>query len=382
MRHLAPLLLLTGCWKLESSEFVTEHFPYNPDVGAPEGWVIDRQEMDLRCPDGETAAFYLIYPEDKAAPPDQQRERLPLALIFHSGTFDFISLPRPEAPTVGKSYQEIRGETKRITAPWAIDRIYATLGMYVNDDGIEYHVGALPAALATKGIAMMMPENCWGDWWHNRESVEENNFQADYYFRNGRTAAEFAFLHATTAFPPGNPVDLPFGVDPERIYLIGLGEGTRAVSELLSLREDLGGTPGSFLYRPSAIVLDSPTDDLRPFYDITGEAYESIRSGLNRIFPGGRDTVMRGTLAFAQLGNVPDRTAMLYSANDTQIPAGANDLALAHLAQKGSADMWHYRSILPEHVLSNADPSLAKAIADYLVDGVEAVPAAYLTPVE
>lgn len=381
MRLLVPWLLVAGCWKLESTSFDTEHIPFTPEVGAPEGWVVDELEMDLRCPDGEPATFYLVYPQDKAAPPDQQRERLPLAILFHSGAFDFISLPEPDAPTVGDSYQEVLGETKRITSQWAINRVFATLGMYNNDDSVEYHAGALPAALATKGIAMMLPANCWGDWWHNRESSEENNFQADFYFRNGRTAAEFAYLHATTAFPPGNPLDLPFGIDPARIYLIGLGEGSRAVSELVALREDLGGTLGGFLYRPTAIVADSPVDDLRPYYDGDAAAYEAIRSGLNRIFPGGRDTVMRGTYAFAQLGNVPTRTAFLYSANDSRIPAGANDLALAHLAQKSSPDLWHYQSIEPLHVLTNADVDLSKAVADYLIDGVEAVPAGLRNPV-
>ena len=374
------LALLTGCWNLEVPAEVDAVVPFVPDVGAPEGWRVDGFDMELRCPDGNPGRFYLVYPEDKAAAPDQQRELLPLAIVFHSGSFDFVGDPKANDPTSGRSYQQTLSEEKRITWEWAVNRVFATLGMYPNDDGVEYNTGALPAALAEKGIAMMLPINCWGDWWHNRSSVEQNNFESDFFLRDGRTAAEFAYLHATTAFPPGNPLELPIGIDANRVYLIGLGEGGRAVSELISLRETIGDTLGGFLYRPAAIVLDSPIDDLRPYYDNDSEAFQIIRSGLNRIFPAGRSFVMRGSLAFTQIGNVPARSALMMSTSISRIPSGANDAAIQRLRDRNSPDVWIYNSVTPQHVLSNADVNLSKSIADYLIDGIGAVDPQYISP--
>lgn len=375
-----PALLLAACWHLEIPETTEYIVPFTPAVGAPPGWQVQGFDMDLRCPDGNPGRFYLVYPADKAAAPDQQRELLPLAILFPSGAFDFVLTPEADKPTEGDSYQETLGQTKRITWKWGVDRAFATLGLYPNDDSVEYQEGALPAALAAKGIATMIPVNCWGDMWHNRSSVEQNNFSADFFLRDGRTAAEFAWLHATTDFPPSNPRPLPIGVDTDRVFLIGLGEGARAVSELLTLREQVGDTLGGFLYKPAAIVLDSPVDDLRPYYDNDSESFQTIRSGLGRIFPAGRETVSRGSLALVQLGNIPTRTALLMSTNDSRIPAGANASAITHIGQKGSADAWLYQSIAPTHVLSNADVELSKSIADYLDGGLAAVDPKFRTP--
>ena len=365
--------LLAGCWTLELPELDTETIPFDPEVGAPEGWSVQGFDMALTCPDGNPARFYLVYPDEAAA--DPARIQLPIAIIFHSGAFDYILDPSPEDPINGTSFRQSQGDQKRVTSGWAAEHIFATLGLYPNYASEELHAGALPAALATKGIAMMFPTNCWGDWWHNRQSVEQNNFSGDYFLRDGRTAAEFAFLHATTEFPPGKPVVLPIGIDTSRVYLIGLGSGARAVSELLSLRQIVEGAPGPFLYRPDAVVLDSPADDLRPFYDNDSVYYDAIQTGLFRIFPGGRDTLNRGSLAAVPGGNIPARTGILFANGSAAVPAESNDPLLAHLAALGRDNAWLYQPQNNVYVMSNADVNIAKAVADFLVDGIDAVPA-------
>lgn len=385
VRILAAPLLLAGCWKLDLTEVETGVVSFNPAVGAPEGWVVESFSLGLKCPDGEDSSFFMVYPEEAAVGEPGTRPALPLAILFHSGTFDYVFLPTADEPIGGQSYQESlrEGARKRLTTDWAITQVFTTLGLYPNYNANEVHAGTLPAALATKGVAMMLPANCWGDGWHNRSSLAENNFAADFFFRNGRTAAEFSYLYATTAFPESNPLLLPIDVDPERVYLIGLGEGARAVSELLTARVITDVTPAPFAYRPTAVVFDSATDDLRPY--LAGDAsaeFSAIRSGLSRIYPGslseeGRNNVMPGSLAWTPLNNIPDRIGWISSANDSYVPEGANDVALARLDERDPAERWQYEETQPAHVVSNADVGLAKAVADFLVDGPAAIDPTY-----
>jgi hypothetical protein len=386
-RILAIPALLAGCWKLDVTEMDGSVVAFTPDVGAPEGWVVESFDMELTCPDGDKSRFYLVYPTEAADAPVGARPALPLAILFHSGAFDYVFLPTADEPIDGQSYQEsLRdGATNRLTSRWGVTQAFTTLGLYPNYNANEIHAGTLPAALATKGIAVMIPVNCWGDYWHNRSSLAENNFDADFFFRNGRTAAEFAWLHATTTFPPSNPVELPIDIDTERVYLVGLGEGARAVSELLSTRVLTDETPAPFAYVPAAVVFDSPVDDLRPYLlDGASADYAAIRSGLSRIFPGslsddGRNNVMPGSLAWAPLNNIPDRTGWITSANDSYIPEEANDLALTRLEERAPEELWRYEAVAPAHVVSNGDVGVAKAVADFLADGPDAIDPQYVS---
>jgi hypothetical protein len=368
-----------GCFRTDLAPWEPEVLPFEPQVGAPEGWLVQDFQMPLVCPDGEPARAWWVYPESAAAPEGQQAILMPLVILFHSGSFDYVFEPNAAYPTAGLSYAESIEEEKRLSSTWAAERVYATLGMYPNDSGAEFHTGALPAALAEKGFAMLLPQNCWGDWWHNRSSVTQNDFPSDFFFRDGRTSAEFAWLHATTAFPPGNPVPHPFGIDTERIYLVGLGEGARAATELINLREDNNGTPGAFLYQPAGMVLDSPSDDLRPYYNIASPENEVVKAGLTRVF-GGPDKMLLGSLGGTPLFGIPTRTALLASANDGRLPPNTNNLAKTQLSRLGAPNTWLYEGTELAHVLTNADVELAKVVADYLADGLSAVPAAYQTP--
>jgi hypothetical protein len=165
------------------------------------------------------------------------------------------------------------------------------------------------------------------------------------------------------------------------VYLLGLGEGSRAVSELLTVRELTEQTPAPFAYRPTGVLMDSAADDVRPYFatgDTIPSDYPIIRSGLDRLFPGGQSTVMSGSLAWTPLNNIPNRVGFLSSANDPYIPDGSNDAATARLAERAPSDLWLWESVEPAHVLSNADPELAKSIADFLVGGLDAVDPAFI----
>ncbi len=370
----AIALAATGCFVSEPVRLPDGALPYAPDVGAPEGWLVASFETPLECPDGATARFWLVYPE--AAASDPARPALPVALVFHSGAFDYVPGADPTDPLGNPTWRQANVLDKRLTLDWAARRVMTTLGLHPNTDEVELHAGTLPAALAEKGFALLLPGNCWGDLWHNRVGVAENAFSADFFFRNGRTVGEFAWLHATEGFPPGNPVELPVAFDPERVVLVGLGDGGRAVSELLSV----SAVGGDFAYRPWGVLLDSPNDDLRAWFTGDDPRFANARTAIGRIFPEtgeeGTSLVRLAAGAFTGLprGNFPSRFGLMVSSNDTAIPAGANDVMRERLAELQPAELWVYDGIEPAHVLTNADVELAAITADFLGEGLDAVP--------
>ena len=390
---LAPLLLLAGCWRVQLPELPQDQRAFDPAVGAPADWWVFSFETTLTCPGGEPARFHLLYPGFADRREVEDAPAIPIALVFHSGAFDYVASPTAGDPTAGASFQTTYGNDKRLTLDWSAERIFASLGLYPNYDRSELHAGTLPAALATINVATLWPGNCWGDIWHNRTSLAQNNYEGVLFFRDGRTAAEFAYLHATTSFPPGNPVELPIRVDTERVFAVGLGDGVRAVSELLALRDDSGPNV-VFPYTFAAAVLDSPIDDLTVYADASTDEFQAIHAGLNRIFPdGGRNLAAPSAIPPR---NLPDRLGILVSANDTRIPLGANDALLATddpgstgrfgpssgvIAAPGrdnagdtrSVGVWIHRNVEPRHVLSNADVDLAKAVADFFSGGLDEV---------
>lgn len=362
---------LAGCWKVDAALLTADRVAFAPDVGAPEGWFVEALPLDptleTRCPDGESAIFVAVYPGDADRRTRPDAPSLPTAILFHSGAFDFVSTESFNDPTTLEdesllTFQETNGGDSRLTLPWALRRVYTALGHYPNLDPSESHAGALPAALAEKGIAMLWPVNCWGDLWHNRRGVAENDFRSDLFSRDGRTAAEFVFRHALGPFPPANPVELPFFVDSERLFLVGLGDGSRAVGELLTADGP---------YAATAAVLDSPVDDYTPVFNSTAIAANPVREGLRRIFPGldaGNAPELLGDGAPSGIppGREPDRMALLLSANDLVVPANANVDLLTFFKARDPGDYPVRTTLDPEHVLSNADVQLAKDLADFL----------------
>lgn len=390
------VLAITACGTGPLDALPTDRVPFTPPVGAPDGWYVEQISSDLTCPDGSPARLAVVYPESADIRIDPQAPAMPTALIFHSGPFDFSLDPAPGNPLGSGTFQQDFAEEARLTLAWTAHRVFTMLGLYPNLDGAESHSGALVAALATKGIASVVPYNCWGDLWHNRQSLVDNDYARDLFFRDGRTAAEFAWRYTYTAFPPANPLELPFVADGDRIFAVGLGEGARAVGELLAVEETVDGRD-VFPFTIHAAVVDSPVDDLEPYFEGEDDDARRIQTGLARIFPGVETAEGKGArwnqyLSKGSLWGIPDtqiraarlsRLGILVSDNDLRIPETANDRLFGRFGETSgtlgtTGDLWVHRGIAAEHILSNDDVGLAKAVADFLGGGLTDVDEAYV----
>jgi hypothetical protein len=336
--------IIGGCWKVDRAVIPAGEVDFAPEVGAVDGWTIQQLTLDLECPDGLDARVVLVHP----AVPDGP---LPTALIFHSGSFDYVFDPSPGSPTDGRHL----ADPPRLDAAWSVRQAFATLGMYPAQVQGERHRDALPAALADAGIAMVLPVNCWGDWWHNEPGASDNDFEADLFARSGRVAAEWSFRALQDpAFAEAVGITWTFEPDPDALYALGLGEGGRAVGELLHFDDDEDGTPD---YLPRAVMVDSLVDDLSDL----AQAQPNTEEGLARVFPSG--DFFRGAMYAAP---VLPPTAWVYSPVDTALPAGSQDLALARLADGSEHVVIEGTAAL--HVLSNDDEDIAAQVVSFLLN--------------
>lgn len=348
-------VLLVGCWSTELTELPDAEVAFDPEVGdAPEGWMVAALDVNLTCPNGSDVRFYALYPSDAAT----SGQPVPTAVVYHSGAFDFVYAPTTEDPLAGTHY----ASPSRLDGGWAIRNIFVTLGMLPDEVEGETHSGVLPRALARDGVAMIFPSNCWGDWWHNRSGVAGNDFDADLFGRDGRTAAVWGFQLAST---PGAALailgdELPFVPDPAEVYAIGLGEGGRAVTELLSIDEDADGVAD---HQPVGAIVDSTADDLS-IYFADPALFGNAVAGLSRIFPDS-DTGP-GSMLTASL---PARFGYLYALQDPQIPRASHLNAMDRLLPDTSK--WVYVTDSSRHVLLNSDDEqLATDAVSYLRTGV------------
>ncbi|MBA2320439.1 MAG: hypothetical protein H0V89_04720 [Deltaproteobacteria bacterium] len=343
----AMAVLASGCWKTEFAELPADSVAFAPaGVEVPPGWVISSIDVPLLCPDGEFSRYYAVYPEG-------QLEPMPAAVVYTSGAFDYVYAADPQDPLGGAHY----AEPARLSRDWSVTQVYTTLGMYPVTVAGESHEGTLIASLAASGVAVLLPANCWGDLWHNAQGSAENQFtepNGDYFFRNGRLAAEWGYRFLVDpTFAGSQLVRLPMTVDATRVYAIGLGEGGRAVGELLSLDYDANGAPD---YRPAAVMLDSMVEDLGPWYADTAR-YATIVSGLDRIFPLGEEQAQAGTLSTAP--ELPARLLYVFDPTEPGIPPGAHGRMLDRIAATGGV-AWPF--VAGRYPVTNAgDPAVANA---------------------
>ncbi len=323
----------SGCFVDDPLPIPDDARRFTPEASGPEGWLVRDTEVDLRCPDGALTRLTLVYPE--ASP-----EPRAVAVLFHAGAFDYVLDPDPAAPLAGPHF----AAPPRLSLAWALRQVYATLGMHPILDARERQTGALPAALADEGIAMLLPANCWGDLWGARSGGSDSVVEADFFRREGRTVAEWAveaLLDEDFADLVG--LSLPFAVDPDRVFLVGLGSGGRGVLEVVA-----GGA------RPPAILLDSSPDDLQIYLDAPVAA-AAERQGLARIFRDPPAGIARGAVHEAPW--LPEHVVYAYSVEDPVVPAELHDRAVERLDDQPGAIVLAAES--PVHVqLNGANPDL------------------------
>lgn len=351
---LALCCSLVGCWKLDSSQLPVTEVAFEPEAGTlDESWRVQSYEVPLLCPDRSKARFYFLYPESAV----DNGDLLPAAVLYPSGSFDFVFAPTPGDVLSGTHF----AEPSRLDSGWAIRHTFVTLGMLPEEFETEQHTGALPLALAEEGVAVMIPVNCWGDMWHNRANIAGNDFPSDLFNRDGRTAAEWGYEFLVDPLKAASyQVDLPVQIDANQVYLIGLGEGGRAVTEVLSVDADADGLPD---YSPAGALIDSHTEDLSVLYDDPSRFGNAV-AGLNRIFVDG--DVDSGSLATA---NLPDRFGYVFAEGDSEVPIESHERAISVISE--NPGYWLYVDADARHILlNNDDIDLARDAVAYLRTGV------------
>jgi hypothetical protein len=314
--------------------------------------LIHRFESTLVCPDGEPADFFVVASESL-------EDNAPVAVVLHSGAFDYVMERAESGPLDGPHYQA----QSRLTAEFGISKVYETLGLQVTDlDPAEDNRGTLPAALADQGMVQLIPSNCWGDLWHNEEGLQYNDIEADGFARNGLTFAWWMVRIATDPdFAAGQGVDLDISWNPEELYLLGLGDGGRGVVELLA-HQDMPAVSGA--------LIDSSPDDLSAYLDNPATFHDEI-AGISRIFGSGNlEHISDWSIASETVTlDLPPRTIYLWSDGDTRLPsetmAGG---AAALLSHEGA---WVVNTHEAIHVISNSDLTRAHEVVDYLRTGLK-----------
>ena len=334
----AALLAGSGCWRVDPVTLDIDQIAFVPaSGGAPAGWSVAQIQSPLSCPDGEPAAAWILRPD---APPGP----MPAVLLFHSGAFDYELAPVADRPLTGPTWQE----PTRLDASWASRRVLFTLGLLDDDDPYETSTGALAAALASRGAAVVLPANCWADYWHNASALSAND-PAEGFAREGRTLADWSWrLLGEPGFAAAEGVTLGFEPTVGPPGLIGVAEGGRAVGELLG-----GGRAAS------AVLLDSPLDDVRPYTTDPATWAEEV-AGLGRLWPV-TDPVP-GMVATAA-GLPGNRTGLVYSGVDPTVPAGMQTAAAGRVAALGG---WLLDTGATGRAQLAANPSLAGQAADWM----------------
>jgi hypothetical protein len=362
MFALLPALSLAffGCFKPadDLSRFNTETVPFdNPHVQAKDA-VVRRLVTELECPDGSPAPFYAVYRRNAPAGG-------PVAIVMHSGAFDYVMERSEEGPLEGPHYHA----KSRLNPDFATAKVWESLGMQIVDlDPAEDNQGTLPATLVDRGFLQIHPGNCWGDLWHNQQGVEmhTNALPTDGFARNGLTMAGWMVRLVTDPdFADAMGINLPTGYNADELYLLGLGDGGRGVVELMQRGEELPPIRG--------VLLDSIPDDLSALTR-DPETFEDEIEGLSRIFtPEGLDTISDSSL-LATMDEVawPDNLVYLWSDGDTRLPTDAMQPTAWQLnngAAPASTSVWVNNTHEMGHVLSNSDIKLAREVVDFMTSG-------------
>ena len=325
-------LMTSACWKPAFNELPTLQDTFDPRSGDEmEGWEVSVTDLPLNCPDGKNSTLTMIRPIVPG-------EATSTTLLFHSGSFDYTYTD------VG-AQKQFRSSNS-LTRDWALRRVFTTIGQYVDDVEDDALTGAIAQALVEQSSQILIPGNCWGDLWHNGIDPDyTNDTELDGFARLGGDAAWWTYRLVTE---PGfaNAMGLADGDallgDP--VFGVGLGEGARAVSEIIARNGRFNGA-----------VLDSTPDDLDVYYNNLDE-YQSIVTGLERIFPA--TGVPANASSIAVVTPLPTHTVYLYSSLDERVPTELHVKAVNLLGT--DANHWVKDLSVRGHNLSGQDLRTAR----------------------
>jgi hypothetical protein len=352
------LFVLPGCFqpyqdlpKLDFSEVSFDQPGLDTNSAVVRAFDLDTHT----CPDGEPARIYAVYSEGAA-------ENAPVAVVLHSGAFDYIvSYEDGEAPLDGQNYRT----ESRLERSWALAKVWETLGMLPSAiDAGEENTGALPVAMVNAGWVQLYPANCWGDLWHFDAALAPNDTDTEGFERDGLGLAMEAVRTITIPGYGGEiGIEIPVSIDASRLYLVGLGDGGRGVTEVLS-HPDLD--PASV----TAVLLDS-TPDLASAYVNDPVTWFDEIVGMEVIygetFAEAPDAI--STLALIEAGVVSFPVGLVWTPLDHTVPAGAT-APLADAMITVGAPHLVVENQGAGHVFTNSDPALAEAMVAWLSDGV------------
>ncbi len=356
------IALLTGCWKLDDTVITYDVVPLDNQHVVNEHLVVQTFEPSppLECPDGEPATFYAVYDSSLTTP-------VPAAILFHSGAFDYVKNPPADNYLDGTHF----APEDRLSRGWAQTRVFSMLGMWDETvDPSESHTGAMVTALAQDGAMVLLPANCWGDLWHNHSGGrQENDYTTERFYRDGLAMASWMYRVATDeSFATGHDVGLPLQIDTDHIALVGLGDGGRAVSELLWLLSDVTYADVDI----ESVVLDSTPDDLGWYYEQPSQFADTI-TGLGRIFDDQVDEISTFSMdAYLADETLPEpRTMVVWSSYDPVVPSGAIEGLVGAVEERaaGDGDNFAVEEIgASAHVFVNKDLPLAFDVVQFLFD--------------
>lgn len=321
----SPLLPvgLIACWTVDRAPVDTEPQPWRPIAEAPSGWELQTVESPFPCPDGEPAAVLLVQPRS----PESIRA---VALLLHDGAFDYRTSEDTDSLTSAR-------DPSRLTAAWGARRAAATLGTWRPEDAAADYTGALPIALAERGITSVVPTGCWGDLGAGAGATSP----PERFPRSGAELNRWAWRLLTQGEVPDAGL---LGPVADTAYLVAIGSSGRGAGALLSDPE---------LRAPDGLFIDSVPDDLGPYYDDPA-AWGDRLIGLDRIWPAGRSEAARTSIARAPL---PQPTALFYSSEDPTVPSGTID-ALAQAVTSAGGDVLDTTQV--RHLQTAGDSLLAE----------------------
>lgn len=368
--------VLTACWQFpEDVEF--DEVAFQSDVTNITTGVVRSFTYPLACPDGSDARFYIVY--DTAA-----TSLSPVALVTHSSAFDYVINPNFDNPIAGTHYAgSSQTGVTRLEQAWGVQKVWETLGMHDAIDSAEVNLGTLPTALLEQGFVAIYPINCWGDLWYNEAGTFNNDTSVEYFDRNGGAMA-WRMLVMTQSEVLAEDLGVSWDeipIDPNRIYLVGLGDGARGSIHLMRrlTNDDEGRTVPYAAIK--GILLDSPVDDLEGW----GASGSGVEEGLVRVFydPTVTEDPLLRQLSLRRVINEDpkDNTgygirktpiAIVYSNADPKVPADNLDALINVMTEKdggASSKYCIYNTKQPKHVFTNSDIVLARDFVDYLLTG-------------